>query len=67
MKFDSTSASTTVAGDKERMKMLLRLLIPGFVPAIRKAALLVSDKRLFGYHIGLPFKTTMTKSQNMMR
>jgi hypothetical protein len=56
-----------VAGDKERMKMLLRLLIPGFVPAIRKAALLVSDKRLFGYHIGLPFKTTMTKRQNMMR
>lgn len=67
MKFDCISVSSTTPGDKDRMNMLLRLLVPGFVPAIRKAALSVSDKRSFGYHIGLPFKTMMTKRQNMMR
>jgi hypothetical protein len=49
------------------MKILVKLLLPGLVPATRKAKLLVSDKRFFGYHIGLPFKTIMTKRQNMMR
>lgn len=47
--------------------MLVKSLVPGLVPAIKKAALLVSDNRYFGDHIDMPFRTMMTKRQNMMR
>jgi hypothetical protein len=67
VKFDSISVFPIAPGDKDRMKMLVKLLVPGLVPAIKKAALVVSDKWYLGDHIDLPFKTTTTKRQNMMR
>jgi len=67
VKFDSISISPTLPGDKAKMKILLRLLVVGFVPATRKAEVLVSSKRYFGNDFCLPFKTTVMKRQNMTR